>query len=162
MLITKLNAKTNSFDVGGGGFGGISQSDIAAACSGLDALEIALIYYYWLGHRSQKETIRKRAESEMSALGSDFAEKLSHILVADLYKSTCSACNGTGYNRKNQTCGHCDGSGKKMLSERVLSKAVGMSQATFRRRHLEIYKRTFALLENKANIAAEMIKHKLG
>jgi len=162
-LITKLNPKSPSLEVGGS-FASLSQSDIAAAMTGLDALQEALIRFYWLGDIGYAAYLRDQAIIELCNRGveGELAFKMGSVIVDDLANSTCSACNGTGENSKKRVCGHCDGSGKKGLSDRELAKRLEVPKTSFQRRYKEDYKVVYARFEFIANATARQISHKLG
>lgn len=162
MVITRLNPKNNRFDSGGGGFGGLSQSDIAAACKGLSELQIALIYFYWCGQNAYRQYLVYMAEQELKAVDEDIRRRMAELLIQDLYDSTCNSCNGTGFNRHKRKCGRCSGSGRRGASIRVLAGSIGVSASTFRRRHIDIYKKVIARFEKMAFYSAEQMRSKLG
>lgn len=162
-LITKLNPKTASLEAGGS-FASLSQSDIAAAMAGLDALQEALVRFYWLGDIGYAAYLRDQAIIELDGRGveGDLAFRMAGVVVDDLANSTCSACNGTGENVKKRVCGHCEGSGKKGLSDRELAKRLEVPKTSFQRRYKEDYKVVYSRFEFIANASARQISHKLG
>lgn len=161
-LITKLNPKTQSYE-SGGGFGSLSQSDIAAAMRGLSSLQEALVRYYMLHDLSYFAYLRDKAIIELHKKGVqqiDFI--MSTVIVQDLADSTCKTCNGTGLNVKKKACGHCEGSGKKGLSDRKLAKRLGLEKSTFQRKYKQVYKEVYAQFEFIANASVAEIRKKLG
>jgi DnaJ-class molecular chaperone len=161
MVVTKLNAKTQSYDVGGG-FGSLEQCDVAAACKGLSDLQEALIYFYGCGQNGYRQYLVHQAEIELERVKCDLAERLSYVLIDDLYNSACKSCNGTGLNRHVKSCGDCKGGGRNTLSVRKLAELCGVPKSTFHDKHLKKYQEVYVRFEKMAYYTIAQVRQKLG
>ena len=161
MIITKLNAKTQSYSIGGG-FGGLSQSDIAAACKGLSQLQEALIFFYVCGQNGYRAYLVDMVELELRRVESGLVEVLAVILVDDLYNSACKSCNGTGLNRHAKPCGDCGGSGRSTFPAKQLARFAKVPETSFRRKYLTKYQDVYARFEKMAMFSVDQVRQKLG
>lgn len=151
-IITKLNAKSQSYSVGSGGVGALSSSDVAAATTGLDKLQEALLYVCCLGQyrHAYVRWLRDQVENELVSaykLAHGDAVRLAPVLIEDL------------------CCGHRKRSDRDMATgydnETIASK-LSVSRRTFGRKWQNAYKGVISRYEFIINQLNTIICKKLG
>lgn len=169
--LARLNAKGQSFDaIGGGGFGGLSQSDIAASLKGLTKIQHELIRAkYCLCDRAVIALYNMVLAEMGNRMGDCYVAKsgyrigLALSLVTDtVYAGRCPKCKGTAFI-DNKECLSCKGTGFKNLSERKIAMSCGMDHKNFRL-YRDVYRRQYehlraielsAISKVRANLAQE-------
>ena len=113
--LTKLAAKTASIGNVGRGWGGITQADIAYACSGTKGTIYELLmfkYVWWNGENAKKK--RQQIENKVLEVVPDPAN-VEQAISAFLHNGICPKCNGYGTYatkcRHIKPCSSCDQSG---------------------------------------------------
>jgi len=164
IVITKLIPKSVNLEGGGNAFGGLSQSDVAAALVSLDHLQLLLIDCYHLKIIDRKGDLVIEAAKELFRKGVPLKiiPVMATVLIDDLLDSTCKSCNGTRFNREAKECGMCSGTGKKGLSLRDKAEALGTSTRTLVRLYSRKYKEVLQKFEFICNSVDSVIRHKIG
>ena len=155
LLLARLNAKVQTFEIQGKGYGGLSQADIAYLLKGLTKIQHELIRAKYCGCEHGAISLYNMIVDDMSKptipTESGFGKNLCYVakagyriglalsLVTDVvYSKRCPKCKGTGYV-ENKECGVCKGTGYQNLSDRKISDTCGMDHKNFKR-YKEIYR----------------------
>ena len=163
-VITKLIPKSVNLEGGGGSFGSVTQSDVAAALTSLDPLQQALIDCYHLGNMSYKQYLIEQAANELAIvkIPHHIIEKMAPVLIDDFLDNVCKSCNGTKFNREAKECGSCGGTGKKGYTASTLKDLLGVSNGTLFRRYIQKYRLILHRFDYMCNAAERDIRNKLG
>lgn len=114
--LTRLAPKPNRLEPSGGGFGGMTQSDVAHACAGMPGhIYDILICKYVYPMLEQQKPFLQRIYRELIMRG-DRPDVVIKVVAVFISNNNCGACNGTGTiikrnNRAHVDCGICGGSG---------------------------------------------------
>ena len=140
-LLTRLNAKTQSFDVAVKSFGSLSQSDVAAALKGLDPMEDILIRTKYV--TGLRRPLQRAIELTLGSIKEAYRQGMAEALVQELVgTNTCKRCFGRGQIMRNKApvdCPVCEGSGKKPPSYSSIAEKCGIKRQNFMRDYKAIY-----------------------
>ncbi len=142
-ILTRLNPRISQIDnIGISTAGGITSSDIAAACAGIDKTGELIILAKICGYRDVHEPLFYRMYREAIDLaikgnwkvGERGEDRIRSVLQLAIYESVtqlvCPSCKGTKQNPANPTksCIPCNGIGKWRMTDEQKAAVVGISK----------------------------------
>ena len=153
-ILCRLNPKTQSYAISGSSYGGFTESDIAAACKGLNETEYNYVRAKVL--KDQYAMIKLKNEIERTLLKDvkrpGYRIGLSLALVVDCCgDNVCQQCEGRGEITKENVkaeCDNCGGTGRIYISGRKIASSCGMDHANYLRRYQPIYNNARIRLES--------------
>lgn len=145
-ILARLSAGTvDHVRVRGSHHGGLTQSDIAAAMSGMSRLSNIALLLKYAGQVEYIPEFRRLLLLEVSRIAgpwpfvrAGFLTDLINLAIDDFMGSgACPGCAGRGvlYRQSSaKTCQRCSGSGREAgLSRRDIALHIDMPETTFRR-----------------------------
>lgn len=151
--LAKLNAKTNGFDIGCGGHGGITQADIAGACACLSNIEYSLLWMKYVSCIEFNHYMPKQRSNDYLALYRKIMEGISQnnpgweknpaalsiIVMIAIYDSIdqkagkCKRCGGSGKTSWGTGCKKCGEEGQKKRSGAEMARLIGVDKGNWSR-----------------------------
>ncbi|MBT8282135.1 MAG: hypothetical protein KJO86_00230 [Muriicola sp.] len=172
-ILTKLNAKTVSFD-SIGGIPDLTAHDVCSALSGADEGGLRLLLSKILGVR-QFEAIYRHfypmaialAKKDHWKLTARSVERISRLLELSIYEYTstnvCPSCNGTKYSMidKTKLCGFCRGSGRFTYPDRAKAEFLGVKGSSYSRTWRPRADKIVIMLGDSEYLAKKHIRRRL-
>lgn len=147
-LLARLNPKVTSWEGGGGGHGGMTQSDVAAALAGLPRdVEMTLRAAYaadeaaWeeIASRLRGDMLQRSKRRRWRLRGTErwpriFNALVEIAMVEVLSPPNCRRCKGRGVHRHRavvKVCDRCGGSGMSRIPVAEKARRTGLHPSSF-------------------------------
>jgi hypothetical protein len=151
-------------------FGGerLTPAEVAGMLSGLNTIELALIYAKYLGDLASERKLWANVyewaagvavrESWAIQRGQPVVANMAYIAVFEIVRpNRCGKCKGTGII-KAKACTQCAGSGFRPLSGRAIADAIGYHEATYRELWKSRYSSVFSYVQDIESRAVSRIR----
>lgn len=169
--VAKLAAGTTPLERGSGGAPAMTQSDAAAACSGLTDEQYMLVTAKWAGYRGRLPLLAYRLmdigfdlatrEGWKLPRGREYIRKMTLLAIAEVVDPLiCRRCRGTRFILY-RPCPACQGTGHRRMHGAERARAIGCDRANWYRTWQARYERIYRRIADMETEGLESIRQQM-